>query len=212
MPQSAFFSAGRVVHAVAGHADDVAALLQHLDDVVLVLGEDLREAVGLLDRSDRAAPPRGAWCRSKHAGVENVGAQAELAGDLLGDGELVAGDHLDVDAQLLRPWRSSPSSPRAADRRAAARRGTARRRRRRRVATPSERKPRFGECVDRPCRRRRGPASALADSARMTCGAPLVDLELAAVGRLDRRLGALVHGIEGLEVRRPDSARAPPGP
>ena len=36
-----------VVHAVAGHADDVAALLQDIDDVELVFGEDLGEAVGL---------------------------------------------------------------------------------------------------------------------------------------------------------------------
>ena len=36
----------RVVHAVAGHADDVAGALQRLDDLELVLGKHPREAVG----------------------------------------------------------------------------------------------------------------------------------------------------------------------
>ena len=35
-----------VVHAVAGHADDVAGALQRLDNLELVLGEDPRKAVG----------------------------------------------------------------------------------------------------------------------------------------------------------------------
>jgi hypothetical protein len=38
-----------VVHPVAGHADDVAALLQDIDNVEFVFGEDLREAVRFLD-------------------------------------------------------------------------------------------------------------------------------------------------------------------
>ena len=50
MPQSAFFKRGGVVDAIAGHADDVTAFLQDVDDVELVLGEDLGEAIGLLDR------------------------------------------------------------------------------------------------------------------------------------------------------------------
>ena len=40
---------GRVVDAVARHADREAALLQHVDDRELVLGHHLREAVGVLD-------------------------------------------------------------------------------------------------------------------------------------------------------------------
>ena len=39
---------GRVVHAVARHADDPARGLQALDDDVLVLGVHLGEAVGAL--------------------------------------------------------------------------------------------------------------------------------------------------------------------
>ena len=39
-----------VVDPVAHHAHDVAALLQHIDDVILMLGVDLGEAVDPLDR------------------------------------------------------------------------------------------------------------------------------------------------------------------
>jgi hypothetical protein len=45
MPQSAFFKCRRIIDTVAGHADDVAVFLQHVDDVKLVFGEDLREAI-----------------------------------------------------------------------------------------------------------------------------------------------------------------------
>lgn len=39
---------GGVIDAVAGHADDVATALEDGDDLVLVLGEDLCEAVRVL--------------------------------------------------------------------------------------------------------------------------------------------------------------------
>ncbi len=38
-----------VIHPVARHADDVAALLQNIHNVEFVFGEHLRETVGLLD-------------------------------------------------------------------------------------------------------------------------------------------------------------------
>ena len=47
---------GGVIHPVAGHADDVAALLQDIDDVELVFGEDLGETVGLLDGLGQLPP------------------------------------------------------------------------------------------------------------------------------------------------------------
>ena len=50
MPQSACLQGGRIVDAVAGHRDDMAALLQALDDLVFVLREHPAEAVGALDR------------------------------------------------------------------------------------------------------------------------------------------------------------------
>ena len=43
MPTSALRRAGRVVHAVAGHRDDLALLFQRADDAHLLLREDARE-------------------------------------------------------------------------------------------------------------------------------------------------------------------------
>ena len=40
---------GRVVNTVTSHSRKMAALLEHLDDLVLVLGRDFREPVGALD-------------------------------------------------------------------------------------------------------------------------------------------------------------------
>ncbi len=91
---------GGVVDAVAGHGDEVAARLQRLDDGVLVLGEDAGVAVGLLDGvDDRRRHVVGVHVLGEGVGGgDDVGAHAELAGDLDGDGGVVAGDHLDGDA------------------------------------------------------------------------------------------------------------------
>ena len=40
------FQRRRVIHPVAGHADDMAGALQRLDDLEFVFGKDAREAVG----------------------------------------------------------------------------------------------------------------------------------------------------------------------
>ena len=89
-----------IVDPVAGHRHDVTTLLQGLDDAVLVLGEHLGKAIGFLDLADRRR-----WQRPmRHApgeqrlGRPDVGADTQLPGNLLGDGDVVAGDHLDRDA------------------------------------------------------------------------------------------------------------------
>ena len=64
----------RVVDAVAGHRDQVAARLQRLDDGVLVLGEDAGEAVGLLDR----VGDRGRHVVGVHVLGEGVGGREML--------------------------------------------------------------------------------------------------------------------------------------
>ena len=91
---------GGVVDAVAGHRDDVPGLLERLDDPVLVLGHDLREAVGGLDPS----PPAGRRSAASAPAVEDPVSEADLACDLPGDLDPVAGDHLDA----------SPSAPASA--------------------------------------------------------------------------------------------------
>ena len=44
-----FLQRGGIIHSVAGHADDVAALLQDINNVELVFGKNLGEAVGIFD-------------------------------------------------------------------------------------------------------------------------------------------------------------------
>ncbi len=91
----------------------MAVLLQNVHDVELVFGEDLCESVGLLDGGSL----RGGlfmFFVAEDACVENVGAHTQLLGGLLGDGERVAGHHLDLHAHRFRgsdgflgivPWR-----------------------------------------------------------------------------------------------------------
>jgi len=43
------FEGGSVVNAIAGHADDMTIFLQYFYDGILMLGEDLGEAIGLID-------------------------------------------------------------------------------------------------------------------------------------------------------------------
>ena len=93
---------GRVVHAVAGHADDQAALLHRLDDRVLVLGEDPRESVGGLDACGgiQRDLPLGDVAHEQVGRRLDVDAEPELARDLAGDRHIVAGHHLDLHAVL----------------------------------------------------------------------------------------------------------------
>ena len=93
---------GRVVDAVARHGHEVAALLQNLDHVVLVLREDLGEAVGRLDEVVHlGAGHVAAAGETELLGVVHIGAEAELAGGLARDADGVAGQHLDRQAERL---------------------------------------------------------------------------------------------------------------
>ncbi len=47
-----FLQCGRVVHTIAGHADDVIVFLQDIDDVKFVFREHLGKTIGLLDGLD----------------------------------------------------------------------------------------------------------------------------------------------------------------
>ena len=75
--------------------------MKDVDDVVLVLGEHLRVAVGAFDCS-RHRRGLGALRVAQARGVEDVRAHPEGPGRLDCDGERVAGDHLDLDAHLTR--------------------------------------------------------------------------------------------------------------
>ena len=92
----------RVVHPVAGHRDDMAALLQGLDDFVFVLRKHPAEAVGALDRGRRSPARSLVVAVLEHVACDHkLVAHAELLGDLVADRDIVAGHHLDVEAELL---------------------------------------------------------------------------------------------------------------
>ena len=91
MPTSAWLQRGRVVHAVARHADDVPGRLQALDDEELVLREHLGEAVGAVASS----AARGAVRRVAQLGRARDARRARARGDLARDRQRVAGQHLD---------------------------------------------------------------------------------------------------------------------
>ena len=92
-----------VVDPVAGHGDDVTEFLQALHDLVFVLGEHPAEAVGALDLAGDVGRDR----RRARSVLEEIArddemvAHAELLGDLVADRDVVAGHHLDGEAELL---------------------------------------------------------------------------------------------------------------
>jgi hypothetical protein len=90
-----------VIHAIAGHADHVAVLLQNIHDMEFVLGKHLGKSVGILDQFDfrRRLLALGI---SQVGAIENIGAHAERLRGFPGDRQGVAGHHLDFHAHLAR--------------------------------------------------------------------------------------------------------------
>ncbi|KAK1241977.1 LOW QUALITY PROTEIN: hypothetical protein MKX07_007800 [Trichoderma sp. CBMAI-0711] len=89
---------GSVVDTVTSHGSKVATLLQHLDDTVLVLGEDLGETIGTLDKVVLDAA--GKTAVDELLGVVDLGAEGKHLARLLGDGDGVTSEHLDGDTEL----------------------------------------------------------------------------------------------------------------
>ena len=83
-----------VVHAVAGHRRDMAGGLQVLDDVELVLREHLGDAVGPGEQFHRRTRLAGCCRRGAHHVPH-----PQFARDMPGDGERIAGQHLDRHAE-----------------------------------------------------------------------------------------------------------------
>ena len=80
-----FFQRGGVIHPVAGHADNVAALLKDIHNVEFVFGENLGETVGFFDGLRRLR--RLVMLRvAQSAGIQNVRAHPQLPGGFLSDG------------------------------------------------------------------------------------------------------------------------------
>ena len=94
-----FLERGRVVDAVACHGRQVAALLEHLDDLVLMFWEDLREAIRFFDEIVLRGAAEAAV--DELVAVVDFGAEGEQLAGLLGDGYRVAGEHLYAEAEHL---------------------------------------------------------------------------------------------------------------
>ena len=94
---------GSVVDTVTSHGNEVATLLENLDDVVLVLGEDLGETIGSLDEVvDLRAGHVTAATETEALSIVDVGAETELARGLslaIPDG--VTSQHLDGETKTL---------------------------------------------------------------------------------------------------------------
>ena len=86
-----------VVHAVAGHGDDVALLPERLDEQHLVLGRDAPDHADVVDARQPLLFAQRGELRPEHRGTGD----AELLGDGRPGGHVVAGDHAHPDVGAL---------------------------------------------------------------------------------------------------------------
>ncbi|GKT86554.1 LOW QUALITY PROTEIN: hypothetical protein Ct61P_04404 [Colletotrichum tofieldiae] len=93
---------GGIVDTVTSHGNEVATLLENLDDVVLVLGEDLGETIGSLDEVvNLRAGHVTTTTETETLSVVDVGTKTELAGSLTSDTNGVTSQHLDGETERL---------------------------------------------------------------------------------------------------------------
>jgi hypothetical protein len=93
---------GSVVDTVTSHGNEVATLLENLDDGVLVLGEDLGETIGSLNEIvDLRAGHVTTTAEAKTLSVVDVGTKTELAGSLTGNADGITSKHLDGQTEVL---------------------------------------------------------------------------------------------------------------
>lgn len=90
---------GSVVDTVTSHGSQVTTLLQHLDDLVLVLGEDFSETVGLLN--EVVLGRAGKTTVDQTLGVVDLGAKSKHLAGFLGNGNSVTSQHLDSETKVL---------------------------------------------------------------------------------------------------------------
>jgi len=88
-----------VVDTVTSHSGQVTTLLEHLDDLVLVLGEDLSETVSLLNEVVLGGTSETTVDQTLR--VVNLGTKGKHLAGLLGDGDGVTSKHLDGQTENL---------------------------------------------------------------------------------------------------------------
>lgn len=93
---------GSIVDTVTSHGNEVATLLENLDDVVLVLGENLSETVGSLNEivNLRARHVTTAT-ETETLSIVDVGAETELTRSLTSDTDGITSKHLDGQTERL---------------------------------------------------------------------------------------------------------------
>lgn len=90
---------GSIVNTVTSHGSQVTTLLEHLDDLVLVLGEDFGETVSALD--EIVLSGTGKTTVDELGRVVNLGSESKHLAGLLCDGNSVTSQHLDGNTELL---------------------------------------------------------------------------------------------------------------
>ena len=88
-----------IVDTVTSHGGQVTTLLEHLDDLVLVLWEDLSESISLLAKIVHGGS--GKTTVDKSVGIVNLGAESQHAASLLGDSKSITSQHLNLETKVL---------------------------------------------------------------------------------------------------------------
>jgi hypothetical protein len=93
---------GSVVDTVTSHGNEVATLLQNLDDGVLVLREDLGETIGSLNEIVNLRTGHvTTTAKTEALSVVDVGTKTELTRSLTGNTDSVTSKHLDGETKAL---------------------------------------------------------------------------------------------------------------
>lgn len=90
---------GSIVDTVTSHGSQVTTLLEHLDDLVLVLGENFSETVGLLNKV--VLGRAGKTTVDETLRVVDLGRESKHLAGFLGDGNSVTSQHLDSETKVL---------------------------------------------------------------------------------------------------------------
>ena len=88
-----------IIDTVTSHGSQVATLLQHLDDLVLVLGEDFSETIGLLNEIVLSSSSN--TTSNESLGVVDLGAESKKLAGFLCDGNGVTSQHLNGETEVL---------------------------------------------------------------------------------------------------------------
>lgn len=88
-----------IVNTVTSHGGQVTTLLEHLDDLVLVLWENLSESISLL--AEIVHGGSGKTTVDKSVGIVNLGTKSQHAASLLGNSKSITSQHLNLKAEML---------------------------------------------------------------------------------------------------------------